>query len=44
VKVYEVFDKDGSPIGAVPDRYFARDNKQGGAWIERVREQSRLLA
>jgi peptidyl-dipeptidase Dcp len=43
VKVYEVFDKDGSPMALFLTDYFARDNKQGGAWMNEYVSQSRLL-
>ena len=43
VKVYEVFDKDGSPLGLMYFDYFKRDNKSGGAWMDSFVEQSRLL-
>jgi peptidyl-dipeptidase Dcp len=32
VKAYEVFDADGSPLALFYADYFARPNKQGGAW------------
>lgn len=43
VRVFEVFDADGSPIGLFLADYFARDNKHGGAWMNSFVEQSRLL-
>jgi peptidyl-dipeptidase Dcp len=43
VRVYEVFDADGSGLGLFIADYFARDNKQGGAWMNAYVEQSRLL-
>jgi peptidyl-dipeptidase Dcp len=43
VRVFEVFDADGSGLGLYIGDYFARDNKQGGAWMNAYLEQSRLL-
>jgi len=43
VRVFEVFDTDGSGLGLFIADYFARDNKQGGAWMSAYVEQSRLL-
>jgi peptidyl-dipeptidase Dcp len=43
VRVFEVFDTDGSGLGLFIADYFARDNKQGGAWMNAYVEQSRLL-
>jgi len=43
VKVYEVFDKDGSTVGLFYCDYFKRDNKNGGAWMGNLVEQSRLM-
>ncbi|HEX3755708.1 MAG TPA: M3 family metallopeptidase [Rhizomicrobium sp.] len=43
VMVFEVFDKDGSPLGLVYFDYFKRDNKSGGAWMSNFVGQSRLL-
>jgi len=43
VRVYEVFDKDGSSIGLFYTDYFARDNKAGGAWMDNLVNQSKLL-
>ena len=43
VRVFEVFDADGSGLGLFVADYFARDNKQGGAWMNAYVEQSRLL-
>src|SRR3984893_1656497 len=43
VRVFEVFDADGSGLGLFIADYFARDNKQGGAWMNDYVEQSRLL-
>jgi peptidyl-dipeptidase Dcp len=43
VRVFEVFNADGSPLGLFLADYFARDNKRGGAWMNSYVGQSRLL-
>jgi peptidyl-dipeptidase Dcp len=43
VRVFEVFDKDGSPLGLMYFDYFKRDNKSGGAWMDNFVVQSKLL-
>ncbi|HVT36357.1 MAG TPA: M3 family metallopeptidase, partial [Nevskiaceae bacterium] len=43
VRVFEVFNADGSPLGLFLADYFARDNKQGGAWMNEYVTQSHLL-
>ncbi len=43
VRVFEVFDKDGSSLGLMYFDYFKRDNKAGGAWMNNFVTQSRLL-
>lgn len=43
VRVFEVFDKDNSPLGLFYCDYFKRDNKSGGAWMDNIVTQSRLL-
>jgi len=43
VMAYEVFDKDGAPLGLMYFDYFKRDNKNGGAWMNNFVGQSRLL-
>ncbi len=43
VRVFEVFDADGRPLGLFLGDYYARDDKQGGAWMSNYVEQSRLL-
>ena len=43
VRVFEVFDADGAPLALFLGDYFARDNKQGGAWMNNFVRQSRLL-
>ncbi|HEY5047004.1 MAG TPA: peptidyl-dipeptidase Dcp [Rhizomicrobium sp.] len=42
VRVFDVFDKDGSQLGLIYFDYFKRDNKAGGAWMSNFMEQSRL--
>ncbi len=43
VRVFEVFDQDGSPLGLVYFDDFKRDNKAGGAWMDNFVVQSKLL-
>lgn len=43
VKVFELFDKDNSTIGLFYCDYFKRDNKSGGAWMDNVVGQSKLM-
>jgi peptidyl-dipeptidase Dcp len=43
VRVFEVSDADGKPLALFLADYFARDNKQGGAWMNSYVQQSRLL-
>ena len=43
MRVYEVFDADGSTIGLFYGDYFKRDNKRGGAWMSNMVGQSKLL-
>jgi peptidyl-dipeptidase Dcp len=43
VRVFEVFDADGAALAVFLGDYFARDNKQGGAWMNSFVRQSRLL-
>ncbi|HEV2679107.1 MAG TPA: peptidyl-dipeptidase Dcp [Rhodanobacter sp.] len=43
VRVFEVFDKDGSSIALFYCDYFKRDNKNGGAWMDNFVGQSKLL-
>jgi peptidyl-dipeptidase Dcp len=43
VRVFDVFDKDGSLLGMVYFDYFKRDNKSGGAWMSNFVNQSKLL-
>jgi peptidyl-dipeptidase Dcp len=43
VRVFNVYDKDGSQIGLFYADYFARDSKRGGAWMNSFVSQSHLL-
>ena len=43
VRVFEVFDQDKTSIGLFYCDYFKRDNKSGGAWMENLVTQSKLL-
>ncbi|WP_333663152.1 M3 family metallopeptidase [Chishuiella changwenlii] len=43
VKVYELFNEDGSQLGLFYTDYFKRDTKQGGAWMSNLVEQSHLF-
>lgn len=43
VRVFEVFDKDNTSIALVYFDYFKRDNKLGGAWMNNLVTQSKLL-
>ena len=43
VRVWEIFDADGSTIGLIYTDYFARESKQGGAWMDSFVDQSDLM-
>jgi peptidyl-dipeptidase Dcp len=43
VRVFEVFDADGSPLALWYFDYYTRDNKNGGAWEDVLINQSQLL-
>ena len=43
VRVFDVFDQDGSQLGLFYCDYFKRDNKEGGAWMNTITSQSFLL-
>src|SRR5690606_20536908 len=43
VRLLEVFDRDGSPLGLFLFDPYARSNKRGGAWMNSLVEQSRLF-
>ncbi|HBZ45955.1 MAG: dipeptidyl carboxypeptidase [Stenotrophomonas rhizophila] len=42
MKVYEVFDKDGTSLALFYTDYFKRDSKSGGAWMDVFVEQNGL--
>jgi peptidyl-dipeptidase Dcp len=43
VRVFEVSDADGKPLALFYCDYFKRDNKNGGAWMDSLVAQSKLL-
>ncbi|WP_069661122.1 peptidyl-dipeptidase Dcp [Arcticibacter eurypsychrophilus] len=43
VRVFELFEKNGQSIGLFYCDYFKRDNKSGGAWMDNMVGQSKLL-
>ena len=43
VRVWEVSDADGAPVGLYLGDFFAREGKRGGAWMSSFVRQSRLL-
>jgi peptidyl-dipeptidase Dcp len=43
VRVFEVFDANGQKLALCYCDYFKRDNKNGGAWMGNVVDQSKLL-
>ncbi|WP_138429303.1 M3 family metallopeptidase [Fodinibius saliphilus] len=43
VRVFNVYDEDGTQIGLFYADYFARDSKRGGAWMNAFVSQSHLL-
>jgi peptidyl-dipeptidase Dcp len=43
VRVFEVTDADGKPLALWYCDYFKRDNKNGGAWMDSLVGQSKLL-
>lgn len=43
MRVFEVFNPDGSSLALFYTDYFKRDNKQGGAWMNSFVDQSKLL-
>ncbi|MGW7575875.1 M3 family metallopeptidase [Streptomyces sp. NPDC054765] len=42
-RIYEVHDADGSPLGLYIGDFHARGSKRGGAWMDALVPQSRLL-
>ncbi len=43
VRVFEVFDTDGSGLGLFLADYWTRESKRGGAWMNNLVDQSTLL-
>ncbi len=43
VKAYEVFDTNGKSMALFYTDFFKRDNKNGGAWMSNLVEQSKLM-
>ena len=43
VRVFDVTDRDGSPLAIFIADYYARDSKQGGAWMSDYVSQSRMF-
>ena len=43
VRVFEVFDADGKALALWYCDYYKRDNKNGGAWMDSLVQQSKLL-
>ncbi len=43
VRVFTVYDKDGSKLGLFYADYFSRDGKSGGAWMSNLVTQSYML-
>ena len=43
IRVFTVYDKDGSELGLMYFDYWKRDNKAGGAWMSNFVGQSKLL-
>jgi peptidyl-dipeptidase Dcp len=43
VRVFDVFDSDGKQLALFYCDYFKRDNKNGGAWMDVLVNQSKLL-
>ena len=43
VRIWEVFDVDGSPLGLFLGDFYARPSKRGGAWMNAYVSQSHLL-
>jgi peptidyl-dipeptidase Dcp len=43
VRIFEVWNADGSPLGLAMFDWYARSNKRGGAWMNSLVDQSRLF-
>lgn len=44
VRIWEVFDEQGTSIGLFLGDYFARPSKRGGAWMNNIVDQSTVLS
>jgi peptidyl-dipeptidase Dcp len=42
-RVFEVFNEDGSKLGLFIGDFFTRDSKHGGAWMNNLVDQSKML-
>ena len=42
-RVFEVRDEDGNPVGLYIGDFYTRDSKRGGAWMNSLVDQNRLL-
>jgi len=43
VRVFEIFNEDSTAVGLFYCDYYKRDNKSGGAWMDNIITQSKLL-
>jgi peptidyl-dipeptidase Dcp len=43
IRVYEVFEADGKPLGLTYFDYWKRDNKSGGAWMNSFVRQAKIF-
>ncbi|MEU3627511.1 dipeptidyl carboxypeptidase II [Amycolatopsis coloradensis] len=43
VRIFEVFDADGTELGLFLLDYYARDSKRGGAWMNNFVDQTKVL-
>ncbi|MFI2752335.1 M3 family metallopeptidase [Cellulomonas sp. P22] len=43
VRVFEVFEADGTPLGLFLGDFWTRESKRGGAWMNNLVDQSHLL-
>lgn len=43
VRIWEVFEEDGTPVGLFLGDFYARDSKRGGAWMSALVDQCTLL-
>ena len=43
VRVFEVFNEDGSTVGLYLGDFYTRDSKRGGAWMNSLVKQNKLL-